>query len=798
MPSIAKRTGGPAVHGLPETAPAEGSRDVTWDVLSNHINDLITVSDLSGTIFYASPSCRLFGYEPHELVGLKAADLIHPEDLSYAVADLASMSDAERAVHSRRERRFRRKDGSWVWLEGNPSVLESSPGVVAARLNIFRNVTERRADREAIEEQSRRASMAEEVAGVGYWRLDAQSLEATWSPQMFRMYGLAAGDTIGLTRAMDMVHPDDKVEADARVEASLRTGQGWDEALTRIVQSDGSIHFLAGRGVCETDASGQVTAVFGTAMDVTAQILASRALEDSERRYRLITESATDMISLTSCATGRLSYLSPSLERVTGYSVDEMVGARMQDQVHPEDREAFMAAFGALLAGTREPGQAIRFRARHKDGTWLWLESNPRLVRASDGTPTDIIDVTRDVTQQEALKAQLSDALAAAEQAAAVKGEFLANMSHEIRTPLTAVLGFSALLLERRDLDAVAQNQVGRIAAASRALLAVVNDVLDFSKLEAGEAIIRRRPASPERAAREVLEMFAPQAEAKGLDLRFDAAVGLPKSLLIDDDRLRQILINLVGNAVKFTASGRVSLSLSYDADAGLIAEVTDSGVGIAPEALAKLFQRFSQVDASSTRSKGGTGLGLAICRGLADAMGGSVSVISALGQGSTFRLTLPALRGADAGAVGASEADLALLCGLRVLIADDNTVNRELARAILEPAGVEVSEASDGGEAVEMARQMPFDAILMDLRMPVLDGQAAMATLRRESGPNQHMPVLAFSADGAMDAAAAAACGFQGVVCKPTSPEALLRALLRIADPGLQVEEGIPHVAAG
>ena len=407
-----------------------------------------------------------------------------------------------------------------------------------------------------------------------------------------------------------------------------------------------------------------------------------------------------------------------------------------------------------------------------------------------------MINVLRDVTEKHALQTRLCDALAVAEKAASVKAEFLANMSHEIRTPLTAVIGFASLLSERRDLDATAKGQVARIEGAGRALLAVVNDVLDFSKLEAGEIAIRRRPTAAEQAAREVLEMFVIYADAKGLDLRFEAAADLPRSLVLDEDRLRQILINLVGNAVKFTDRGRVSLSLSY-AQGALACVVSDTGPGIPREAKGKLFQRFSQVDGSSTRTKGGTGLGSPSATAWPRPWTASVSVTSRVGRGSTFTLTLPAAPTVADAATGTRASDLEMLYGMRVLVVDDNVVNRELARAVLESAGVEVTEAHNGREAVEVAQRLPLDAILMDLRMPGLDGRAARAAIRTQPGPNQHMPILAFSADGIMDLDAPQNACFQGVVLKPTSPGDLFRALLRVLAEEPAQDEGTPYAAA-
>ena len=499
-------------------------------------------------------------------------------------------------------------------------------------------------------EQARRALLAEEVASVGYWRLDAATYELHWSPEMCRIFGVPVSASPDLALARQFADPAVDLDRKARTARALATGEGWANVLTQVNRPDGEIRWVLGDGICERDANGRVTAVLGTVVDVTLQ----RALEE-----------------------------------------------------------------------------------------------------------------------------QLRKAQAKAEAAAAVKSEFLANMSHELRTPLTAVIGFTDLLERESGLSEHGRRYVGRVRSASKALLATVNDVLDFSKLEAGQVEIRPVAVSPSEVMRDVAAICWGEATAKGIDLLSEGEAPLPALVMADPDRLRQVLLNLVGNAVKFSERGRVRLLARYDRSRGeLRFDVIDTGPGLSRRQLAGLFKRFSQVDASSTRRHGGTGLGLAICKGLVEAMGGEIRASSRRGEGSRFWFRVPAPV-AEAGPTQALPAGVELLQDWRVLVVDDEPVTRELARAILEPAGAEVSEASCGREAVRMALEAPYDAILMDLRMPGLDGLAATERIRRGQGPNQSTPIIAFSAAaGGRRSDDLKALGFDGQVGKPVSAAALVDAL--------------------
>lgn len=375
-----------------------------------------------------------------------------------------------------------------------------------------------------------------------------------------------------------------------------------------------------------------------------AQLDAARiAAEQSEARYRQVTEHASDVIARTSVR-GEGLYMSPSVRDVVGYGAEELMANRppFAPIIHPDDREATYAYYRELAGGDAAVAAApVQYRARHRDGRWIWLESRVSVLRDRRGRPLEFVDVLRDITAHVELERALRDARQAAEEAARIKSSFIANMSHEIRTPLMAILGFADALVRRTDLPPDAQRRIAQIQGAGRGLMAIANDVLDFSRLEAGAVSIRLQPCDATELLVDTISIFEAQAEAKGLQLELSVA-GLPDQLLLDGDRVRQILNNFVGNAIKFTEEGRVAVRARYDSPL-LVLEVEDTGPGLAPEDLQKLFIRFSQVDGAKGRRHGGTGLGLAICKGLAEAMGGRVGVRSHPGRGSTFFAEIPA-----------------------------------------------------------------------------------------------------------------------------------------------------------
>jgi PAS domain S-box-containing protein len=504
----------------------------------------------------------------------------------------------------------------------------------------------------------------------------------------------------------------------------------------------------------------------------------------SEDLYRLLADNLSDTVSLWDGDGARL-YSSPSIERLLGYSLAEYMVLPPDMGVNPDDYRTIVALVSTL---THEGGpRSVEYRRTRRDGNELWLESTYTSLPDHGG----LISATRDITKRKTLELALVAALEQAQQAVTAKSDFLANMTHELRTPLNAIIGFSEVLQRSRGLNGQDARHVELIQAASMTLLGVVNDVLDFSRLEAGGVDLDPQPFDPAILAEEACALVEDQAAAK--TLRLVVAPGpTPRPMVGDAPRLSRVLLNFLSNAVKFTREGEVVVRLDQRGEgekAVLRVEVTDTGIGIPADQIDGVFERFAQADAAVSRRFGGTGLGLAISKRLIDKMGGTIGAESRLGRGSTFwfEVPLPFAGGRDTHAVHAPRPHLAapeFEAALRVLLVEDNAVNRELVCAMLGPFDMVIDTARDGVEGVEAAQRGSYDLILMDVQMPVMDGLTATRRIRAaETGART--PIIAMTANVLPDQIAGClAAGMDDHVGKPIDLHSLLRTVARWTEP--------------
>jgi PAS domain S-box-containing protein len=622
-----------------------------------------------------------------------------------------------------------------------------------------------------------------------------------------RIAGHTTGEiqTFGATLLDNLIHPDDRGWVIA--ELAWFAEHGRDDEVQdhqfRFLHSDGTYRWLRCRSVVfARDEQGRVLQILGVSQDVTEQRRAAEALRESEARFRVLAE-AVPQIVWCSQPDGQTTYLNQRWSEYTGLkgtSPEELAQV-----IHPDDQ----AAMGVAWNQARTTGTIyqVEFRMRRAGGDgyrWFLARSVPVFDAAGNllgwyGTSTDVDERKRAEERLVRAQLELEDRVAertialqvaneeyrlardAAEAANRAKDEFLANMSHEIRTPIAGILGMTALALDS-ELSPTQLESLTLVRQSAEGLLTIINDILDYSKITAGKLVLDPQPFPLRATLDGVLKSLLFRAREQGISLTCLVAPEVPDVLVGDGGRLRQILLNLIGNAVKFTPEGgvevRVELESSSADDYLLHLAILDSGVGIPADKLQAIFDPFVQVDGSMTRRYGGTGLGLTISSRLVEMMGGRIWVESVLDRGSTFhclvRLERPLTVPVSDPAVATTPVPRR---ALNILLAEDNRINQRIAVGLLTRHGHHVHVAGNGRECLDRLAEQPYDVILMDVQMPEMDGLAATAAIRRaEVDTGRHMPIIAVTAHAMSgDRERFLDAGMDDYVTKPYKIEALL-----------------------
>jgi PAS domain S-box-containing protein len=757
---------------------------------------------------------RLFGYEVQEALGRPLTALIAPGDPSgeelQALKCLPASGDAPLLELWRTTR-----EGQKVLVAITLSGLRDEAGRLMGASAIFRDVTaEREAQQQLVElkdglerlVQVRTASLAEERerldnilrgTDAGTWEWNVQTGETRFNERWAGIIGRTLGELepVSIETWLQHSHPDDLATSSERLQAHFNGNTSNYECEARMRHRDGSWVWVLDRGrVRSWTSDGRPEWMYGTRQDITERKKSQERIARSEELLRGAIGAVDEAFVLYDPKDRFLFCNDKYREVYPGVAHLMTTGTRFEDIVRAgAERGDYKEAIGRVDAWVTERMEA------HRSGNTELIQklSNGRTLRIIERRLPDghTVGFRIDITHLVQVKEE-------AQEASRIKGEFLANMSHEIRTPLNAMIGMTHLL-EDTQLSPYQAQLLEKSQVAGRSLLGLVNDVLDLAKIEAGGIQLHVEPFQPQTLISEMDSLFRPQAEASGIWYTIHLEEDVPAVLLGDVQRIRQIFTNLIGNALKFTQAGQISVTWGLvksalgdvDSAVRLRGSVQDTGMGIEPEAQERLFHPFTQADTSTTRRFGGTGLGLSIVHKLAEIMGGSVGLKSTPGKGSEFWFELVLQRPAQGEAPSRMKLDGRIsargpahgpaLHNVSLLLVDDSEVNLEVAEGLLTRVGARVMVARDGREALETLRVKPhaFDAVLMDLQMPEMDGVEATQRIRSELALLA-LPIIAVTAGAlAEERQRAFDAGMNGFVTKPLDPEKLVQTVLDCLD---------------
>ncbi|CAK8714837.1 histidine kinase [Candidatus Electronema halotolerans] len=780
---------------LRETRRTLNDQAILRSLLESAPDTGIAATDLHLRILYFNPTLgRIYGYKPEEVIGRTVHEFhvlhqIPPERLERAVRIMRSKGFYQYHVE-------RQEQGRTLHFEMRVSSVRNEDGGMVGYMLMALDVTRRREAELALLRSEEMLRRSQQFANAGSWDWQISTDELRWSDRVPALLGYQPGrTTTNREQFLKAVHPEDRQRLQAAVAACLEQGADY-EMEYRVRWPDRSIHWLHEQGDVLRDENGEPVNMLGLVQDITLRKEAEIELRAQHRFLDSVIENIPSMLFVKEAKELRYVRCNRAGERLTGRASAEFIGKSDADLLPPAQAADRMAADRHVLLEGRtvesEEEQGISCHNRRL------LRTRKVPIADEQGQPAYLLGISDDITEQRAAEQELAEAKVQAERANQAKSDFLANMSHEIRTPMNGIIGLTELALKTA-LTPQQQDYLEKVNEAARSLLGLLNDILDLSKIEAHRLELESIPFDLHELLAQIESLMAIHSQQKGIPLHISVDPEIHRYLLGDPLRIKQILLNLLGNAFKFTKQGeiRVEARLGLHAQHGFLPVafiVRDTGIGIDAARQAELFKPFVQSDSSTTRMYGGTGLGLAITRQLAEMMDGSVSLISAPGQGSTFTITLPLQLSnqeelethrerSEQGA--ADDNSLEQIRGARILLVEDNKINQQVAAELLTQECFRVDLAENGQEALAMLEPGRYDLVLMDLQMPVMDGYQAAAAIRSQE-VYDILPVLAMSANAMRhDREQCRAIGMNDHIPKPVDRRQLLTALCQWIKPG-------------
>jgi len=753
------------------------SRSAVQSVIAEAPMVLFAIDHADRFVFSAGRDLSVFGVDDRGLDRMTAADFnaIPGWKDMYAAAVEGERPSGVLAAFGRK------------WRLGL-SPIRGSDGSIEYIVGVATDITDRAQLEKALERSRTRLQVILDATSDLIVTLDRSGVLRFVSPSAEGLLGWTVQDIQGREVA-ELLHPED-FKSVFKAALSSPPGGAIGPIEHRIRHKDGSWHYFESVGTNRIE-DPQVNAFVVTARPIDERRAAEEAMRSSEERFRLLAENSSDIISRRG-PYGRITYVSPAVQTVLGYEPEVYAEMETEELVHSEDLDAYRR----FITPSGDTSSQATYRMLHADGYYVWLEGRARLVRDSEtGRPVEYQVTARDVTERQEAAVELQAAKEAAEVANIAKSQFLANMSHEIRTPMNAILGMTDLAL-LTELTVEQRDYMTTVAQASNALLDLINDILDLAKIESGRLSLEMLPFSLRDTVDDTVGTMAVRAKEQGISLDAEIADDLPHGFMGDPGRLRQILFNLIGNAVKFTHVGGVKVRVRADAPESeaqyrkIHFEVIDTGIGIPEDRLDAIFDAFSQADSSTSRRFGGTGLGLSISAELVEMMGGQLTASSVVGEGSTFSFDV-LLEQIDEDAIIPTAPVSATGGEVNALvIADIETRGQQIATKISR-SGITPTVVADVDTAV--ARLGEPDAAYTAVVLAMSGRSVAAAEALSRSGIMNDVPVIALAAVGQRGSAAHyRELGFKGYLVEPLPPGSLVEALTLVSGDGIEGEEMI------